>query len=50
MNGGLHFPPILNIPMKYGNPYIQQMRLKNSTGSFVKSPKARLYFRAMAAC
>ena len=40
---------ILNIPMKCGNSFIQLMRLKDSTGSCVKSPKARLSFQAMTA-
>ena len=48
-NAGLHFPLILNIPMKCGSSFIQQMRLKDSTGSCVKSLKARLYFQAMTA-
>ena len=48
-NAGLHFPLILNIPMKCGNSFIQLMRLKDSTGSCVRSPKAGLYFQVMTA-
>ena len=49
-NAGLHFPLILNTPMKCGSSFIQPMRLKDSTGSCVRSPKARQYFQAMTAC
>ncbi len=48
-NAELHFPLILNIPMKYESSFIQLMRLKDSTGSCVRSPKAGLYFQAMTA-